>query len=260
MKSGSFWTKARSDQNVQKAPLGSAQICRAVGTQIAASHQHPLKCDLPAGETILDVVGDLFADVCQFEEFLLDYGIFGLLGKLSIHGRLLPQIVIPLHTCPQKTRQSRITGYWSYTTLAMLAIKGESPLGKMKNVIRVVFALMALAVLEQSVLARNYLNCLSKKVVIVDAPKGTTSSSTEENFGFWIDEATKIVTLADGKKLNVRRFDDRWVSAVGGDVSYELDRQNGNLTYAGSTTKDGVATTTIGAGRCTLTTVPGAVD
>src|SRR5262249_39546073 len=59
------------------------------------------------------------------------------------------------------------------------------------------------------------------------APKGATSSSAEENFGFWIDEPTKIVTFADGKKLNVRRFDDHWISAVSGDVSYELDRQNG---------------------------------
>jgi hypothetical protein len=54
--------------------------------------------ELPACKPILDVIGDLFADVCQLEEFLLDNGIFGLLGKLSIHGRLLPQIVVPLHT------------------------------------------------------------------------------------------------------------------------------------------------------------------
>ena len=92
--------------------------------------------------------------------------------------------------------------------------------------------------------------------MIVDAPKGATSSSTQENVGFWIDDAAKIVTLADGKKLNVRRFDDRWISAVSGDVSYELDRQNGNLTYAGSAMKDGIATTIIGAGQCTLATGP----
>jgi hypothetical protein len=116
--------------------------------------------------------------------------------------------------------------------------------------------LTAFAVLEKSALARNYLNCLSKKVVIVDAPKGASSSSAEENFGFWIDEATKIVTLADGKKLNVRRFDDSWISAVSGDVSYELDRQNGNLTYAGSTMKNGIATTIIGSGRCTVAAAP----
>ena len=127
----------------------------------------------------------------------------------------------------------------------------------MKSAVLVsVLALTAYAVWDESALARNYLNCLSKKVIIVDAPKGATWSSSEENFGFWIDEATKIVTLVDGKKLNVRRFDDRWISAVSGDVSYELDRKNGNLTYAGSTMKDGVATTIIGAGRCTVAAAP----
>ena len=127
----------------------------------------------------------------------------------------------------------------------------------MKSVIlECVFVVMAFAVLEETASARNYLNCLTKKVTIVDAPKGATSSSIEENFGVWIDEATTIVTLADGKNLDVRRFDDRWISAVSGYVSYELDRQNGNLTYAGSTMQDGIATTIIGAGQCTLATVP----
>src|SRR5262252_3598621 len=98
----------------------------------------------------------------------------------------------------------------------------------MKSAVLVsVLALAAFAVLEETALARSYLSCLAKKVVIVDTPKETTSSSAEENFGFWIDEPTKIVTFADGKKLNVRRFDDHWISAVSGDVSYELDRQNG---------------------------------
>jgi hypothetical protein len=127
----------------------------------------------------------------------------------------------------------------------------------MKSAVLVsVLALTGFAVLGETALARSYLNCLTKKVVIVDAPKGTTSSSTEENFGFWIDEATKIVTLPDGKKLTVRRFDDGWISAVSADVSYELDRQNGNLTYSGSTMKDGIATTIIGAGRCTVAAAP----
>ena len=123
-------------------------------------------------------------------------------------------------------------------------------------VLEYVLVLMACAVFEETASARSYLNCLTKKVAIVDAPRGATSTSIEENFGFWIDEATKIVTLADGKKLNVRRFDDRWISAVSGDVSYELDRQSGNLTYAGSTMKDGIATTIIGAGQCTPATLP----
>src|SRR5262252_11105925 len=127
----------------------------------------------------------------------------------------------------------------------------------MKSAVLVsVLALAAFAVLEETALARSYLSCLAKKVVIVDTPKETTSSRAEENFGLWIDEATKIVTFADGKKLNVRRFDDYWISAASGDVSYELDRQNGNLTYAGSTMKAGTATTIIGSGRCTVATAP----
>jgi hypothetical protein len=68
----------------------------------------------------------------------------------------------------------------------------------MKSAVLVsVLALTAFAVLEESAAARTYLNSVSKKVVFVDAPKGTTSSSNEENFGFWIDETTKVVTLAD---------------------------------------------------------------
>ena len=90
----------------------------------------------------------------------------------------------------------------------------------------------------------------------MDAPRGSTSSSIEDNLGFWIDEAAKIVTLADGKTLTVRRFDDRWISAESGDVSYELDRRDGNLTYASSTMKDGIATTIIGAGRCKIAAGP----
>ena len=52
---------------------------------------------LPAGPTILDVIGDLLAYGCEVEQFLLDEGIFGLLGKLPIHSRLLSKIVVPVH-------------------------------------------------------------------------------------------------------------------------------------------------------------------
>ena len=58
------------------------------------------------------------------------------------------------------------------------------------------------------------------------------------------------------KKNAVHRFDDRWISAARGDVSYELDRQDGNLTYASSTTKDSVTTIVIGAGRCKAAAAP----
>ena len=112
--------------------------------------------------------------------------------------------------------------------------------------------LMALAVWTEPALARSFLNCLEKKVVIVDAPRGSTSSSIEENLGFWIDEAAKTLVLADGPPLTVRRFDDHWISAARGDMSYELDRENDNLTYASSTTRDGAATIIIGSGRCEI--------
>ena len=121
----------------------------------------------------------------------------------------------------------------------------------MKSVIRkCALLLTVVAVWMEPALARSYLNCLTKKVVIVDAPRGSTSSSVEENLGFWIDEAAKTIALADGTPLTVRRFDDRWISAARGDLSYEVDRQNGGLAYAGSTMKEGVATTTIGSGHC----------
>jgi hypothetical protein len=127
----------------------------------------------------------------------------------------------------------------------------------MKSVIRECALLLAVVVVWMELaLARSYLNCLTKKVVIVDTPRGSTSSSVEEQLGFWIDEAAKTVVLADGTPLTVHRFDDRWISAGRGDMSYELERQNGNLTYASSTMKDGAATITIGSGRCEIAAGP----
>jgi hypothetical protein len=74
--------------------------------------------------------------------------------------------------------------------------------------------------------------------------------------GFWIDETAKTLVLADGTLLTVRRFDDGWISAARGDISYEFDRQNGNLTYASSTTKEGSTTIIIGSGRCKIAAGP----
>jgi hypothetical protein len=91
----------------------------------------------------------------------------------------------------------------------------------------------------------------NKKVVIVDTPRGS-SSSIDEKIGFWIDEAAKTVVLADGTLLKIRRFDDHRITAARGDISYEFNRDNGNLAYASSTTKDGVATIIIGSGQCEI--------
>src|SRR3989441_10138013 len=93
--------------------------------------------------------------------------------------------------------------------------------GAMKSAIReCALLLMAVAVWAEPALARSYLHCITKKVVIVDAPTGSTSSSTEEALGFWVDEAAKTLVLTDGTPLTVRRFDERWISATHGDVSY----------------------------------------
>lgn len=117
-------------------------------------------------------------------------------------------------------------------------------------------ALMAVSIWIAPVSARSYLSCLAKKVVIVDSPGGSTSSSAKEDLGFWIDEVARTVVFADGTALTVRRFDDHWISADRGDMSFEFDRQNGNLMYASSTAKGGAATIIIGSGRCEITASP----
>jgi len=71
---------------------------------------------------------------------------------------------------------------------------------------------MAATICATPVSARSYLNCVAKKVIIVDSPRGSNLSSTEDNLGFWIDEAAKTIMLADGTPLTVHRFDDHWIS------------------------------------------------
>ena len=46
---------------------------------------------------IFDIVGDLLADGCQLKQLVLDDRIVGLLGTLPVHGRLIPEIVRPIH-------------------------------------------------------------------------------------------------------------------------------------------------------------------
>jgi hypothetical protein len=104
--------------------------------------------------------------------------------------------------------------------------------------------------------ARDLLECTAKQVVIVYAPSGSTSSGTEENLRFWIDEASKSILLDDGTPLTVRRFDNIWISADYADTRYEFDRQNGSVTYAGATLENSVSTVTLGSGRCRIANAP----
>ena len=72
---------------------------------------------------------------------------------------------------------------------------------------------IALAVLAQPVLARTYLNCSTRKVVLISAPSGDTSSAREEDLGFWVDDEAKTLTFLDNTPLTVTRLDRFWISA-----------------------------------------------
>jgi hypothetical protein len=109
---------------------------------------------------------------------------------------------------------------------------------------------IALAALAQPVLARAYLNCSPRQVVLRSAPSGDTSLATAKNLGFWIDDEAKTLTLPDNSPLTVTQFDRFWISANRDDIYYEFDRRGDTVTYASATTKDGVTTTIIGSGRC----------
>jgi hypothetical protein len=115
---------------------------------------------------------------------------------------------------------------------------------------------IALAALAQPVLARIYLNCSTRKVVIISAPGGDTSSSREERLGFWVDDEAKTLTFMDNTPLTVTRLDLSWISANRDSIFYELDRRRGILTYASATTRDAVSTTIVGSGRCEAPPAP----
>jgi len=115
---------------------------------------------------------------------------------------------------------------------------------------------IALAVVAQPVLARSYLNCSTRKVVIISAPSGDTSSRREVDLGFWVDDAAKTLTFVDNTALTVTRLDRAWISADRDGIFYEFDRQDGTLTYAASTTKDAVTTIIVGSGRCEMAAAP----
>jgi hypothetical protein len=120
----------------------------------------------------------------------------------------------------------------------------------MKGVGECAVLTIALTALAQPALARTYLNCSTRKVVLISAPAGDTSSAKEENLGFWVDDEAKTLTFLDNTRLTVTRLDRSWISADRDGVFYEFDRGNGALSYAGSTIKGGVSTTIVGSGRC----------
>ena len=118
---------------------------------------------------------------------------------------------------------------------------------------RCIVATLMVAGVMPPVPAGAYLHCSTTRVVIVSAATGGTSSRSEENLSFVIDDAAKTLTFADGVSLTVTRFDKTWISANRDDIFYELNRQDGTLSFASSATKNNVTSTIVGSGRCTET-------
>jgi hypothetical protein len=65
----------------------------------SATSDNASHSQLPACQTILNGIGDLLAYGRQVEKFLFAEGIFCFYGKLPIHRRLVPKVVIPIHVC-----------------------------------------------------------------------------------------------------------------------------------------------------------------
>jgi hypothetical protein len=126
----------------------------------------------------------------------------------------------------------------------------------MRRVTECSVLIIALTALAQPALARSYLNCSTRKVVMISAPSGDTSSTREEELAFVIDEAAKKLTFSDNRPLNVTRLNKYRISANRDGIIYEFDRHDGTLTYANSTIQDGVTTTIVGSGQCAISLAP----
>ena len=126
----------------------------------------------------------------------------------------------------------------------------------MRRVTECVVLMIALTAMAQPALALSYLSCSTRKVAMISAPSGDTSSTREEEMVFVLDEAAKTLTFSDNRPLTVTRFDKSRISAKRDEIFYEFNRQDGSLTYASSTTQDGVTSTIVGAGQCAISPAP----
>jgi hypothetical protein len=111
-------------------------------------------------------------------------------------------------------------------------------------------SLCVLVHLTTGAMARTDINCSIREVVVEEGSGKGASSVHEQSLSFWLDEASKTVTLADGTALTVTRFDDNWISAKRGGISFEFDRRRHRLSYASATERDRVTTVIVGSGRC----------
>jgi 16S rRNA U516 pseudouridylate synthase RsuA-like enzyme len=77
----------------------------------------------------------------------------------------------------------------------------------MKGISECAVLTIALAVVAQPVVAATYLYCATRRVVIISRPSGNTSSTREEDLGFWVDDAAKISGSRTTRLLAVSRLD-----------------------------------------------------
>ena len=70
-------------------------------------------------------------------------------------------------------------------------------------------AVFAVAALVQPATPRAQFDCAITKVVITNTPELSTSVRLKVQLNFWIDDADKSLTFADGARLRVIRFDRR---------------------------------------------------
>jgi hypothetical protein len=111
-------------------------------------------------------------------------------------------------------------------------------------------SLFVLTDLATAAVERTNINCTIREVVIEEGLGKGASSIHEKSLSFWLDDASKTISLVDGATLTVTRFDDNWISAKHGSVSFEFDRRRHRLSYASSTERDRVTTVIFGSGRC----------
>jgi hypothetical protein len=175
-------------------------------------------------------------------------------SNTSANRRRAPNITVALRQLRAPTLSSRQSGGYTEECCAVRAeAGGKASEGRTRQpAAQCAILLLAICASTGAAAGRVYLTCITNKVVIVDTPTGSSSSDTKENLTFWIDEASKRVSFADGVPLSIQRFDDRWISVTGGGVSYELDRESRSLSFAGTIMKEGTATIIIGAGRCSV--------
>jgi len=115
---------------------------------------------------------------------------------------------------------------------------------------RCIVAALMIGGVARPVPAGAYLHCSTTRIVIVSAATGERSSRSEENLSFVIDDAARTLAFVDGGSLTVTRFDKTWISANRDDIFYEFNRQDGTLSFASATTKNNIASTIVGSGRC----------